>query len=579
MRKRIRFGLVLVLVTMIFATVPMFASGEYVGNVAIDAAGNVVPPTAPITRDGDLYTLTDDISGIIYVARGGITLDGDGYTVYGPSNYRCIDVIGGAGATHLTIRNFNLVGGHQGVYLAGSTGSVTVNNTIDSVIYYGIYIAGSNYNTVSGNTIQNSGKIGIHMDTGEGNTIIDNTIAAGEMYGISLYRGTNNLISQNTVSGIVGAGIYIGQQSYGNTVSGNILSNNPTGIAIGSTGDNTISDNIVSDSFNAIYLSWSNGNIVHGNTLANVFYGIYTYQSYDNTISGHTISGANHAIVLATSGSNTVNGNTVINSVNMGVELTHSNGNTVTGNSFLGNHYNIYILVSDGNIIAGNTASGSDFVGIFLKLSDNNVVTGNVASNNHLGIPLWESKNNVITGNTVTGNDIGFELKQFSDGNTIFHNNIIENTLQLSMANSMSTWDNGAGEGNYWSDYTGLDDGTGGRIPGDGVGDTDLPHQGVDWYPLMTPWSPDPFDAIQKLKEYIEGLDIHHGIKKSLLAQLNAAENALSNGQSKAAINILNAFINHVESLLEEEKLTQEQADYMIMSAQKIIDYIQGSMS
>jgi len=48
-------------------------------------------------------------------------------------------------------------------------------------------------------------------------------------------------------------------------------------------------------------------------------------------------------------------------------------------------------------------------------------------------------------------------------------------------------WSNN-GEGNYWSDYTGEDDGSGGRVAGDGIGDTLIPHWGVDYYPLMNPW-------------------------------------------------------------------------------------------
>jgi nitrous oxidase accessory protein NosD len=44
-------------------------------------------------------------------------------------------------------------------------------------------------------------------------------------------------------------------------------------------------------------------------------------------------------------------------------------------------------------------------------------------------------------------------------------------------------WDNGKGEGNYRSDYEGED------TDNDGIGDTDLPHNGVDDFPLMDPYN------------------------------------------------------------------------------------------
>jgi hypothetical protein len=52
------------------------------------------------------------------------------------------------------------------------------------------------------------------------------------------------------------------------------------------------------------------------------------------------------------------------------------------------------------------------------------------------------------------------------------------------------------GEGNYWSDYYGVDDGSNGRTAGDGVGDTEIPHPFIDQgngyyqldnYPLVNP--------------------------------------------------------------------------------------------
>jgi hypothetical protein len=56
------------------------------GTIYIRADGSIDPPQAPIQRNGDIYTLTSNITsgndGII-IERNNMTLDGAGYTVQG----------------------------------------------------------------------------------------------------------------------------------------------------------------------------------------------------------------------------------------------------------------------------------------------------------------------------------------------------------------------------------------------------------------------------------------------------------------------------------------------------------------
>jgi parallel beta-helix repeat protein len=254
--------------------------------------------------------------------------------------------------------------------------------------------------------------------------------------------------------------------------------------------------------------------------------------------------------------------------------------NTISGNNFSGNTRGIS-LNTGGNTICGNTISGNTY-GISI-LSYSNTISGNTVSSNTYGIYIESSGSNTISGNLVSANTYGFYLES-SNSNIIHHNNIVDNTNQVYNYESTNTWNNGDGKGNYWSDYSGLDDGSGGRVANDGIGDTEIPHpytdQGdgyyqLDNYPLTNAWSPDPVDAIGQLKAYIEELEIPHGTKNSLIKQLEAAENALANEQDNTAVNILNAFIHHVEAL-RGNKLTEEQADYMISSAEAIIDLING---
>ena len=101
---------------------------------------------------------------------------------------------------------------------------------------------------------------------------------------------------------------------------------------------------------------------------------------------------------------------------------------------------------------------------------------------------IVSSHNNIIKENTLADSLVSGIHVLWSSETTIFHNNLINNLVNAYDSNpSVNTWYNSVNEGNYWSDYQGLDDGSGGRVAGDGIGDTDLPHLGLDNYPLMFP--------------------------------------------------------------------------------------------
>jgi len=178
-------------------------------------------------------------------------------------------------------------------------------------------------------------------------------------------------------------------------------------------------------------------------------------------ISGFTIQNGYRGVFLSHSIGSAIRSNTLMSHASGAIELWHSNETTITGNKVSKSAHAIYLLFSS----CGNT------------LSDNVVI------NNSQGLPLtWRCNHNTIVGNTVTSNSFAGIVLGGNENNTIYHNNFIDNLDQVYSYDSSNTWDNGAA-GNYWSDYTGKDQ------DGDGIGDTLLPHKGLDYHPLLEPWN------------------------------------------------------------------------------------------
>ncbi len=307
---------------------------------------------------------------------------------------------------------------------------------------------------------------------------IKNVVIKGWSYAVALYRSSDNNISGNTITNTWG-GIQP-QQCSGDTISGNTITNNTYGIRprYRCSGYN-ISGNTINNSVGGIYL-WNASGSISANIINNSSaYGIHfdtCYGKGGNNVSGNTINNNNlGGISLAgPSSGNNISGNTINNNGRNGIALwKFSHNNSISGNTIQNNNRNgIYQYNSSGNNISGNTIQNNNWDGISMAGgSSGNSISGNtIQNNNQNGIVLWESS-----------------------GNIIHHNNIIDNSKQaVDTDPAANDWHHpDLLEGNYWSDYPGVDDGSGtGKhsIAGDGIGDTNIPWPATDYdyYPFTS---------------------------------------------------------------------------------------------
>ncbi len=373
-------------------------------------------------------------------------------------------VTGGNGteADPWVIEGYDIDGGGYGygIYIGNTTDYFVIRNCYlhnasenydpPHFINSGLHLYFVENGKVGNNTASSNGGSGIYLRDSGNNTIYGNTVSSNIGNGINLDHSDSNIIFNNTASSHGGGGIYM-YSSSNNSISKNTASNNDYGIYIDLASSNIISNNTVSsNNDDGIHLSWSSNNSISNNIASsNSFSGIRLRSSSNNSISNNTASSNNFG----------------------GIHLYSSDFNTIFNNTASNNRYGIFLPSSNSNDISNNTASSNNDDGIYLSWSNSNDISNNTASlNNYYGISLYSSSMN-----------------------TIYHNNIINNINQA--------YDDGDNKwnasypvgGNYWSDYTGVDEYSGPNQdqPGsDGIGDT--PYLNIsgglvaqDNYPLM----------------------------------------------------------------------------------------------
>ncbi len=220
-------------------------------------------------------------------------------------------------------------------------------------------------------------------------------------------------------------------------------------------------------------------------------------------------TGARAAIHLVRSNNCTVSNNILTHNACFGIFLERSNSNDISGNlaAFNGGSIEgdlpwgggVGALESNYNVIQDNVIIGSLVDAILLENCSNTLVFENTITDcDHWGINLWASKFNTFYLNDIFNATVPVKLELSSD----------------------NVWNDGA-RGNYWDDYVGFDDGSNGRVAGDGVGDTALPHHGVDNFPLVQPVEPIPI--LWENKAYPLTLRCNSTVSAFRFAQLDKA--------------------------------------------------------
>lgn len=448
--------------------------------------------------------MTDNINGIYLCYSDGNTVSGNtvtngdysGIRLYRSENNKLRD-------NKLSSNSYNF--GITGENLAEYKQDIDTSNTVDgSPIYYWVDRSDATIPSDAGYVgVINSTKINVK-----------DLILTNNYQGILFaYTSGSEIQDVKVQDNDIGIRLFHSDKSI---ITDNIVIENDDGIYLTHSGKSTIDDNIITENYEGFKIHISdkckiNGNIINYNsrggstsssdkikfsfnTISNNRYGIFLGQSPDSMFINNKITDNNDYGIFLYQSSQALMTNNQISGSGTGIDLTFSSDSKIVENTISTNNQGIHLRSSHRNIVEDNNLYGNMGFAIWMKYTENNLITSNTVIDNRNGITLLQSWENSVIGNLVKENYKGIRLAYNYKVISIYYNNIIDNTYQLAGSGSdytSNTWDDGAGKGNYWSDYTGIDDGSGGRTAGDGVGDTLLPHQGVDKFPLMDPWVPE----------------------------------------------------------------------------------------
>jgi parallel beta-helix repeat protein len=397
---------------------PVLTSQAAGNTIYIRADGSIDPPSAPIQRVDEVYTLTFNINESIVIERDDIVIDGAGYILQGES----ATGLSLSQRKNVTVKNFRIVGFLVGIELKYSNNCIISYNTITNNGYYGIWLQYSNNNTIAADTTANND------------------------YGVYIQGSGDNILSNNIATNNAQWAIYL-ENSINNTISRNIAQYNENGFAAYYSDSSTIVDNIATNnSENGMKLHHSNGvTLSHNTAKDNGYYGIYLDSSGNCTLSGNTMSGNKYNFGVegvASSGfennleflTNVADGKPIYYVKNMENMVFDSSTNAAT----------VYIINSK-NMTIRNLNLTRNVHGVFFWNTQDSLIEDVVASNNVYGLLLNNSDHNHVWHNQVSNNSYGIFLENCDLINSVFNNTVTDNAydgIRLISSNNTGINDN-----------------------------------------------------------------------------------------------------------------------------------------
>ncbi len=384
-------GLILLLIGICSTT--RVQEVEASDTIYIRADGSVDGTDKITSLDNVTYMFTANINDSISIERSNIILDGDDFNLDGPGS----SGIYFTNRHNVTIRNINMVGFNNGVFLNNSTQCHIIRNSMENVTT-GVYVyLGSNFNNISENSIVSYGN-GVYIRESSNCTISNNNITcerADNKFGIYLYYSLNSTVRANTIT----------------------------------------------ECQACVYIYYSDHSTLFGNNLTNSGWdqdggGVWVDRSNFNKIHENYITGSKwHGIEIFRSSNNSISENEITSNTNRGIMVnTFSNFNNITGNSIIENYKGIEASSSSyNNRITSNYLSSNTYEAVVLDYSWNNTISGNNIVDNSAGIMIGDSSGyNNITDNNIT--DCGQAINVIQGSYNYFHgNNLTNNYSGLSV--------------------------------------------------------------------------------------------------------------------------------------------------